>query len=435
MKNRRLYAVLMILLLVMNICNEVKADTLLLDNKTMIALSSLLVAMGLTFNSYQSMVNTVYLFYDFVRRNSIDLYNIIVSSIDSGRIYLTSEIQNIVEQFVNSYEVGIQDISSDVYIEGSEGQFAIRSLTVYNSQSVYYSTNYYRCIDIGNMSFTDYVKTLPDGFYNIYKKVTIVPTSFGSTDLYVNLQYSSYTIPKTSVYQEFIYTELVLLKIFSDSLGNRYYKVIRSNGTMTDIGSYTASVGVSGSYRVDYNIGVEGYMERVADASITISSSDVLVDLDTPKNNRDKEILIIPPVSLGDLVGKKWDEMTYIDSGTAEYTSGIATGIQALVNLFTEGLIGDINTLTYPKLNVSLSEKFPFSLPWDIYNLISLFNEPALPLSLSFKLGSVYGNSDINIKISDYFDDDFMEKVRFLEKVGFLLTLIFITPKVLGGAK
>ena len=79
-----------------------------------------------------------------------------------------------------------------------------------------------------------------------------------------------------------------------------------------------------------------------------------------------------------------------------------------------------------PMYLTNINEKFPFSLPWDIGRLIEKFDvEPKAPI---FKVPIV--TSDIELDLTIF--DEWANIVRFFILIGFALSLILISTKLLG---
>lgn len=95
--------------------------------------------------------------------------------------------------------------------------------------------------------------------------------------------------------------------------------------------------------------------------------------------------------------------------------------------------------VTYEPLNLeplklavsSITNKFPFSLPWDFVYLVGLMNsEPVAPVFV-LDLPDPLGRLVLDFSIFD----DFMEFVREVEVWSFAVVLVLITPRLIGGAR
>lgn len=85
------------------------------------------------------------------------------------------------------------------------------------------------------------------------------------------------------------------------------------------------------------------------------------------------------------------------------------------------------DTLDFKPMEMTgISEKFPFSLPWDVKRLVSMFDvEPKAPI---FKVKIV--SEEIKLDLSMF--DKWANITRFFVLIGFILSLIFISTKLKG---
>lgn len=85
------------------------------------------------------------------------------------------------------------------------------------------------------------------------------------------------------------------------------------------------------------------------------------------------------------------------------------------------------NSLDFsPMYLTNINEKFPFSLPWDIGRLIEKFDiEPKAPI---FKVPIFTSEIELDLTIFD----EWANIVRFFVLIGFVLSLILISTKLLG---
>ena len=79
-----------------------------------------------------------------------------------------------------------------------------------------------------------------------------------------------------------------------------------------------------------------------------------------------------------------------------------------------------------PLYMTNIKEKFPFSLPWDLKNLISMFDVTPSPPKFDF---SLLGQ---NISLDFSYFEEWAMIVRFFISVSFTATLIFISTKMKG---
>lgn len=176
------------------------------------------------------------------------------------------------------------------------------------------------------------------------------------------------------------------------------------------------------------------YEVSLVNKTVEYVGADVLTN---PTWNVEK--VFVPPL-ISDLVGKTYSDVVVSDTTipsdtTLEGTvSGILSAVNTLVDVFTTGLIGDISQVHFPDLSVPITQKFPFCLPWDLMRLVGLlYDEPEAP-RIRMTLGYPF-NADIDIDTSLILPPELMEKIRYLELIGFAIGLVLVTKNLLGGAE
>lgn len=121
------------------------------------------------------------------------------------------------------------------------------------------------------------------------------------------------------------------------------------------------------------------------------------------------------------------------DDGTTTYNPSITVNDTPLDDIDVTGYLDLDDTLDRFQLPSSISTKFPFSLPFDIYNLFNVFSaDPVtpqftVPLDMTSVGGEVY---NIDIDLSDF--DDIANIVRWLLYGLFLIGLVILTNKLIG---
>lgn len=121
------------------------------------------------------------------------------------------------------------------------------------------------------------------------------------------------------------------------------------------------------------------------------------------------------------------------DDGTTTYNPSISVNDTPLDDIDVTGYLDLDDTLDRFQFPSSISTKFPFSLPFDIYNLFNVFSaDPVtpkftVPLDMTSVGGEVY---NIDIDLSDF--DDIANIVRWLLYGLFLIGLIILTNKLIG---
>lgn len=141
----------------------------------------------------------------------------------------------------------------------------------------------------------------------------------------------------------------------------------------------------------------------------------------------------------GDVVGKDIvDEEANLplDVGTKDQVGllqEILLKVNSIANTLTSGLIGDLSSIHFPEVP-SITDKFPFSLPWDFARLIGLlYANPECP-RISADLGYPF-DSHIDIDLSVILPEEIMSKVRLIELIAFAVALVILTRRLLGGAE
>ena len=87
---------------------------------------------------------------------------------------------------------------------------------------------------------------------------------------------------------------------------------------------------------------------------------------------------------------------------------------------------------SFGSLGDALSSKFPFCIPWDIYNLLNLFNsEPVAPVfDLSMEVPYI-GTQAIHVDLSPF--SPVAAVCRALMLVLFMIGLAFVSHKIMTG--
>ncbi|ODA41065.1 hypothetical protein [Desulfosporosinus sp. BG] len=107
----------------------------------------------------------------------------------------------------------------------------------------------------------------------------------------------------------------------------------------------------------------------------------------------------------------------------------VSPGTDILNDILT---VNPDDSIDFSKLRIAgdlLSSKFPFSLPWDLKNMISTFGA-GTPVAPTIPIG--IGNITGEIKLSQF--DGLAAAVRVLELFAFNIGLLFGTRKLVGGA-
>jgi len=132
---------------------------------------------------------------------------------------------------------------------------------------------------------------------------------------------------------------------------------------------------------------------------------------------------------IADYVGDIYDALT------AGFTS-VVSGINSIADVLSTGLIGDLDIDYSPLLNLSIVDKFPFSLPFDMYNAISGFSVGGDLPEINFGFYDPVNKRIINNRI-DLGEIDFIVDyapfVRAVLLFCYIVGLVYISRRILGG--
>lgn len=200
----------------------------------------------------------------------------------------------------------------------------------------------------------------------------------------------------------------------------------------------------SGSYvEMFFNAGdsdpIIGGGEKHVTGTVDINKTTQQVDLAplAESQNANKVVYVYvndngTPDTIDDKVSYQTGESDSLpDVTTPDTNTGL---LRTMVSLFTEGLIGDISTINFDRLKVPITDKFPFSLPWDVKNAVSglVSNGELKPLDLQF-----YGKDNPISFTAEW--PEFVVILAPFVRGGLLfiycLGLIWGTSKLIGGGQ
>jgi hypothetical protein len=169
-------------------------------------------------------------------------------------------------------------------------------------------------------------------------------------------------------------------------------------------------------------------VDRLLGNSIGDSTSvDADVTFKNPALELDRDISVSIPTDLtwDKVIDKTWDNT--LDATNSDTIPGEGTGGGDLTLPTT--------SLDLSPLYLDLSKKFPFCIPWDIYNLVKSFEvskkRPVYNADLDLKILGKY-SFDIDFAFfDDYFP--FSSILRYFLLIAFIYALIVNTRKHIGG--
>lgn len=129
-------------------------------------------------------------------------------------------------------------------------------------------------------------------------------------------------------------------------------------------------------------------------------------------------------------------EQTNILSAIRSMIGTIVTGIGTLVGVFTDGLVGDLAIDYAPLMDLPITTKFPFSLPFDLYNAVVGFSSEGDLPELNFGFYDPVNKTIIDNRIdleSIGFVVEYAPYVRAVLLFVYVLGLIYATRRLLGG--
>lgn len=178
-----------------------------------------------------------------------------------------------------------------------------------------------------------------------------------------------------------------------------------------------------------------------------------------PNYNLDQKKVGVPPLPIDNILNKDTDDLSVSTPSAGEIGSqldaipdatevgllsgiwsaiqGLNTAIASIAAVLTTGLVGDLTSVNYSKMNnvwIGLTTKFPFSLPWDLKNSVNVFSSGAAlgpwTLSVNNPLGGVIS---FDVVLPQGFMAYF-EYMRWALLIIFDIGLIMSTRRLLGGA-
>lgn len=190
-------------------------------------------------------------------------------------------------------------------------------------------------------------------------------------------------------------------------------------GTVVDVGTF------------------DGLMDSIDSAVLT---GDIVFNGESVKVD---DVVINPPIDspidipiLGDILGVLNDIWTSIKSGFSSVVSSIDSTIDSIVSIPNKIIeffyASPTLSIDFSPLQISLLDKFPFSLPFDLFNTFKSFlAEKEVPnFKISFDEGLV-GSATFELDFTPF--SKLAAILRYFILIYFLVNLIKLTRNIIGG--
>lgn len=151
------------------------------------------------------------------------------------------------------------------------------------------------------------------------------------------------------------------------------------------------------------------------------STSDDLTDVSTYPDS----IPISVPRDLSDTITKTAEDIRTVDKDKIDTKDDTKDDTNTKPNK------PSIPGLSLPE--ILFKEKFPFCLPWDVYNVfVNLVSEPEAPVfSIPFKFNRLGINYEFTIDLSQF--EEIAKVSRFFSSIAFVIFLILASRKLIGA--
>lgn len=154
------------------------------------------------------------------------------------------------------------------------------------------------------------------------------------------------------------------------------------------------------------------------------STADDLTDVSTYPDT----IPISIPQDLSDTISKTAEDIRTVDKDKTDTDDNTDTDTKPDSSKPNKP---SIPALSLPE--ILFKEKFPFCLPWDVYNVfVNLVSEPEAPVfSIPFKFDRLDIDYEFTIDLSQF--DDIAKVSRFFSSIAFVIFLILASRKLIGA--
>jgi len=144
--------------------------------------------------------------------------------------------------------------------------------------------------------------------------------------------------------------------------------------------------------------------------------------------------IISIPLTIVNTLNGIWDTIRDIPIAL----SSVLTGLNTLVSTITTSLVGDVTSVRLPDLTYVITDRFPFSLPFDIAYVISGIFQRHEIHPFEFELYNPVGNNVvIRLDLFSAFPqlNGLLQFIRIGLGLLFMISMIYATPKLFGGAQ
>lgn len=199
--------------------------------------------------------------------------------------------------------------------------------------------------------------------------------------------------------------------------------VISTDSNLIDCDNLTIrSIGAVGSLFLGQDVfGVGVDAAHIPGIDSFPSTADDITDVGTYPDS----IGISVPQDLTDTISKTAEDVRTVDKDKADTDDKTDTKPDSKPNK------PSIPALSLPE--ILFKEKFPFCLPWDVYNVFAnLVAEPKAPV-FEIPMKWEFLDIDYTLKIDFSMFDEIAKISRFFSSLGFVVFLILISRKVIGA--
>lgn len=312
------------------------------------------------------------------------------------------------------------------------GETTYKSMCNYNAQFKEYFNNQYAVLSIPALDCS-LVKVLGSGQADTAVNIDLRYTDYGNDTQYFYLKNSTIELGTDClIYKGDVcsssYDYSTGFTLISQTYGNVVSRwiaddVISADSNLIDCDNLTIrSIGAVGSLFLGQDVfGVGVDAAHIPGIDSFPSTADDITDVGTYPDS----IGISVPQDLTDTISKTAEDIRTVDKDKTDTKDDTKEDPDTKPNK------PSIPALSLPE--ILFKEKFPFCLPWDLYNLFAgLQTEEEAPrFVVPFKFQRLGIDEEIVIDFSDY--EEQIKIIRFFTGAMFVLALIMISRKLIGA--